>query len=66
VYCDDVDALCKRAEAAGATVESPPADMFWGDRTCTLVDPDGYKWCFGTHTGKKFEFNPASCDPAQK
>ena len=32
VYCDDVDALFQRAKAAGAAVESPPQDMFWGDR----------------------------------
>jgi uncharacterized glyoxalase superfamily protein PhnB len=30
VYCEDVDAMCRRAEAAGARVQKPPADMFWG------------------------------------
>jgi uncharacterized glyoxalase superfamily protein PhnB len=59
VYCDDVDALCRQAESAGATVDSRPTDMFWGDRICALVDPDGYKWCFATHTGKTFECKPA-------
>ena len=56
VYCEDVDALCKQAQAAGATVVAPPADMFWGDRMCSLVDPDGHVWNFATHTGKEFEF----------
>lgn len=52
VYCDDVDALCKQAEAAGTKVAVPPADMFWGDRMCSLIDPDGHTWNFATHTGK--------------
>jgi uncharacterized glyoxalase superfamily protein PhnB len=55
VYCDDVDALCKRAEAAGAKVERTPVDMFWGDRMCALTDPDGHMWSFATHTGKTFQ-----------
>jgi PhnB protein len=53
VYCDDVDALCKRAEAAGAKVTKAPEDMFWGDRMATLTDPDGHTWNFATHVGKK-------------
>jgi PhnB protein len=52
VYCEDVDAACKRAEAAGAKVKQPPTDMFWGDRICKLVDPDGHVWTFGTHIGE--------------
>ena len=60
VYCEDVDALCKQAQAAGATVAMPPADMFWGDRMCSLIDPDGHTWNFSTHTGKTFEFKPGS------
>jgi uncharacterized glyoxalase superfamily protein PhnB len=58
VYCDDVDALCKQAESAGAKVVLPPADMFWGDRMCSLIDPDGHVWNFATHTGKEFEYRP--------
>jgi PhnB protein len=56
VYCDDVDALFKRATAAGAVVESAPQDMFWGDRTCTLIDPDGYVWSFATNVA---DFDPS-------
>ena len=62
VYCDDVDALFKQATAAGAGVESSPQDMFWGDRMCTLIDPDGYYWSFGTNVA---DFDPAKaphCD----
>lgn len=48
VYCPDVDALAARAAAAGAEVRFGPADVFYGDRICHLVDPDGYSWCFAT------------------
>jgi PhnB protein len=56
VYVDDVDALFKRATAAGAKVDKAPADQFWGDRTCSLIDPDGHIWGFGTNVG---EFDPS-------
>jgi uncharacterized glyoxalase superfamily protein PhnB len=51
VYCPDVDALCARAQAAGATVVVPPGDMFWGDRMCKIEDPDGHVWNFATFKG---------------
>jgi uncharacterized glyoxalase superfamily protein PhnB len=51
VYCDDVDALFVRATAAGAGTAMPPADMPWGDRMCSLTDPDGYTWNFARHVG---------------
>ncbi len=63
LYCDDVDATFKRATAAGATVESPPVDMFWGDRTCSLIDPDGYFWGFATNVA---DFDPAKAPGAEK
>jgi PhnB protein len=31
VYVDDVDAHCRQARAAGATITSEPEDQFWGD-----------------------------------
>ncbi len=51
LYCftPDVDALCARARAAGARVAMEPAEQFWGDRTCLLVDPDGHAWMWATH-----------------
>jgi len=48
-YADDVDEVFKRAVAAGAKAEMPPADMFWGDRMGNLVDPFGHKWAVATH-----------------
>jgi len=38
-----------RAKAAGATVDMPPTDMFWGDRYAKLTDPFGHKWAMATH-----------------
>jgi PhnB protein len=49
VYTEDVDALHARALAAGAQAKAPPADMFWGDRWCALVDPFGHEWQLATH-----------------
>lgn len=49
VYVPDVDAAFARAIAAGATVQRPVADQFYGDRTGTLVDPFGHVWSLGTH-----------------
>jgi PhnB protein len=49
VYVPDVDAAFARAVAAGATVERPVADQFYGDRSGTVVDPFGHKWTIGTH-----------------
>jgi PhnB protein len=48
-YADDVDEVFKRAVAAGAKAETPPADMFWGDRMGNIVDPFGHKWAIATH-----------------
>ena len=48
-YADAGDAVFKRAVAAGAKAEMPPADMFWGDRMGNLVDPFGHKWAVATH-----------------
>jgi PhnB protein len=50
VYTRDVDALVKRAAAAGATVVMPPTDMFWGDRYAALADPFGHVWGIATRT----------------
>ncbi|MFI9062069.1 VOC family protein [Streptomyces sp. NPDC053429] len=49
VFVPDVDALAKRAEAAGAEILQPPTDMFHGDRTVVLKDPSGHMWVFLTH-----------------
>jgi PhnB protein len=49
LYAEDVDEVFKRAVAAGAKVEMPPVDMFWGDRMGNIVDPFGHKWAIATH-----------------
>ncbi|PYV45662.1 MAG: glyoxalase [Acidobacteria bacterium] len=49
LYVEDVDRLATQAVNAGAKLLQPPADMFWGDRTAVLVDPDGNKWMLATH-----------------
>lgn len=48
IYVDDVDAVVKRAEAAGATVLRPVQDQFYGDRSGMIVDPFGHQWFIGT------------------
>ena len=48
VYCDDADAVYERATAAGAGSLIPPTNAFWGDRYCTVTDPDGHHWTFAT------------------
>jgi len=44
LYTDEVDKAWKRAVDAGAKVTMPLSDMFWGDRTGTIVDPFGNRW----------------------
>ena len=49
IYVTDVDKMFAQAIAAGATVQRPVADQFYGDRTGTLVDPFGHVWSIATH-----------------
>jgi PhnB protein len=49
LYVTDVDALFKKAVAAGAKVQRPLEDQFYGDRTGTVIDPFGHKWTLATH-----------------
>lgn len=48
LYVEDSDALYRRAVAAGATVQMPLADQFWGDRAGAVADPAGYTWWIAT------------------
>lgn len=50
VYVDNVDEVFRIAVAAGAEVEMPVNDMFWGDRMGTVRDPFGYSWSLASHT----------------
>lgn len=49
LYVKAVDDVVARAVAAGATLDMPPTDMFWGDRYAKLRDPFGHCWSVGTH-----------------
>ena len=49
LYVEDVDKVFDRAVKAGATVERPLANQFYGDRTGGVVDPFGHKWYVATH-----------------
>jgi len=49
LYVDDCDATFEQATRAGATVEMPLQDMFWGDRFGSLADPFGHIWSVATH-----------------
>ena len=49
LYVPNVDKMFAAAVAAGATVEMPVSDQFWGDRYGKVVDPFGHKWSIATH-----------------
>jgi len=44
VYSKDVDVMWKRAIEAGAKVDMPLDNMFWGERYGQLTDPFGHSW----------------------
>lgn len=41
---EEVDALMKQAETAGAVVTDPARDRFWGGYSGYFHDPDGHLW----------------------
>lgn len=49
IYVPDADAAFTQALKAGARVEKPVENQFWGDRTGSVIDPFGHKWTLGTH-----------------
>lgn len=48
VYVEDCDGLFKKAVAAGAKVQMPMEDQFWGDRAGAIIDPEGFTWWIAT------------------
>jgi uncharacterized glyoxalase superfamily protein PhnB len=58
---ESVDEHCKRAKAAGASIDAEPAEQFYGDRTYRARDPEGHMWSFA-QTVKLVE--PADWDKA--
>ncbi len=59
LYVDDADALFNRAVAAGAQVQVPLGDQFWGDRGGAVADPEGYTWWIAT---RKEDFTKAELE----
>jgi PhnB protein len=53
IYCEDTDALYRTALEHSAKIITEPHDAFWGDRFCSIIDPDGYEWGFCTFLGTK-------------
>jgi PhnB protein len=47
---NDVDAVWEKAIAAGAIVEMPLADQFWGARYGVIRDPFGHRWSLAKQT----------------
>ena len=50
LYVDNSDAVFNRATSAGAKVQMPLENQFWGDRAGCVADPAGYSWWIATHT----------------
>lgn len=55
-YCvlladEEVDALHERAVRLGATSVRPPNSPEYGGRECSVADPEGNQWSFGTYRG---------------
>ena len=49
LYTEDVDSVFERAVEAGARVDMPLSNMFWGDRFGKFTDPFGHQWGVATH-----------------
>jgi PhnB protein len=49
LYVEDVDVVFSEALAAGAKVQKPVADQFYGDRSGGVTDPFGHVWYIATH-----------------
>ena len=59
VFVENCDALFDRAVGAGAKVQVPMADQFWGDRGGVITDPAGYNWWIAT---RKEDVAPAEME----
>jgi PhnB protein len=49
LHVDNCDEVIARAVAAGATVDMPPRDHFYGERSGVIRDPSGHRWNIGHH-----------------
>ncbi len=64
VYVEDVDAVTRKAVAAGATLVDEPRDQEYGERSSTVKDAAGNVWYIATAQGERhvpnglFSVNP--------
>jgi len=49
LYVKDADTVFNKAVSAGAKVETPLTNKFWGDRYGSVTDPFGHSWSIATH-----------------
>ncbi len=49
LYMPNVDAVVEQAVSAGAKIQRPLTNQFYGDRSATLEDPFGHVWHVATH-----------------
>ena len=67
VFVEDCDAVYHRAIAAGAKAAGGPMgqlmNQFWGDRSGTINDPEGYMWTIAT---RKEDLTPAEMEQRQE
>jgi PhnB protein len=49
LYVENVDEIVAQAIEAGAEIQRPLQDQFYGDRSATLQDPFGHVWTVATH-----------------
>lgn len=47
LHVDDADALIAQAVAAGARLERPASDAFYGERSGSVFCPFGHRWLIG-------------------
>jgi len=63
IYVEDVDQRVAKAVAAGAKIDRPVKNQFYGDRSGTLTDPFGHQWTIATHVE---DVPPAELDRRMK
>jgi PhnB protein len=49
LYVENVDEVVSQATRAGAKIQRPLQNQFYGDRSATLEDPFGHVWTVATH-----------------
>jgi PhnB protein len=47
LHVDNADETIERAVRAGAEIDKPPADHFYGERSGSIRDPFGHHWSIG-------------------